>query len=401
MRVLISAYGCEPGKGSEPGVGWNWALQAAAFAEEVLVITRSNNRLAIEEVPVPVNLRFEYLDVPWALRAFKRGVRGARLYYVLWQRAAGRRAAALNAGRPFDVVHHLTWASISLPIGVARTDAPLVLGPLGGGVPTCWPLWRTFGLRGAVYEIGRSVLGAVNRLNPSVRRLWRRADVILVQNPETAALFPADVQSRIVVEPNAGIAETEIRQHVDHLTDGPLRAVFAARVIAWKGLFTALEALATFEGRNIHLQVFGSGPDLARARRLAARLGVSDRVVFRGHVDRAEVLSALDEADVFLLPSQHDEGPLAVVEAMARGVRPVVLNLGGPALSVGSGGAAVDLHPVQTLPQRLAVACQRQRSEPPQASLRRAASFAWPRKRPVLERAYTAATARRRDSAGQ
>ena len=44
----MSAYACEPGKGSEPGVGWNWALQAAQF-HEVWVVTRANNRAAIRE----------------------------------------------------------------------------------------------------------------------------------------------------------------------------------------------------------------------------------------------------------------------------------------------------------------------------------------------------------------
>lgn len=47
IRVLISAYACEPNKGSEPGVGWNWTLQMAKM-DEVYVITRSNNRKVIE-----------------------------------------------------------------------------------------------------------------------------------------------------------------------------------------------------------------------------------------------------------------------------------------------------------------------------------------------------------------
>ena len=29
MRILLSAYACEPGIGSEPGIGWHWALEIA------------------------------------------------------------------------------------------------------------------------------------------------------------------------------------------------------------------------------------------------------------------------------------------------------------------------------------------------------------------------------------
>jgi hypothetical protein len=29
LRILLSVYACEPGKGSEPGVGWRWAVEMA------------------------------------------------------------------------------------------------------------------------------------------------------------------------------------------------------------------------------------------------------------------------------------------------------------------------------------------------------------------------------------
>ena len=49
MRLLLSAYACEPGRGSEPGVGWNWAIALAALGHDVWVLTRANNRDRIEQ----------------------------------------------------------------------------------------------------------------------------------------------------------------------------------------------------------------------------------------------------------------------------------------------------------------------------------------------------------------
>lgn len=60
MKLLLSAYACEPGLGSEPGVGWNSALEAARF-HDVWVLTRAANRKAIEQVPSPPRVRFIYL----------------------------------------------------------------------------------------------------------------------------------------------------------------------------------------------------------------------------------------------------------------------------------------------------------------------------------------------------
>ncbi len=117
MRALISAYACEPGKGSEPGVGWNWVVQAASVCDEVTVVTRANNRDAIESGGAPANVRFIYLELSDRLLSLKRGARRARLYYVMWQRAVAGEIERLQRESPHDVVHHLTWASISLPIG--------------------------------------------------------------------------------------------------------------------------------------------------------------------------------------------------------------------------------------------------------------------------------------------
>ena len=48
MKILLSAYACEPNKGSEPAVGWNWAQGLVKLGHEVWVLTRTNNQQTIE-----------------------------------------------------------------------------------------------------------------------------------------------------------------------------------------------------------------------------------------------------------------------------------------------------------------------------------------------------------------
>src|SRR2546422_2131365 len=48
LKILISAYACEPGEGSEPGVGWNVAVEAAR-RHEGWGITRANNRRGVNQ----------------------------------------------------------------------------------------------------------------------------------------------------------------------------------------------------------------------------------------------------------------------------------------------------------------------------------------------------------------
>ncbi len=62
LKVLISAYACEPNKGSEPEVGWQWALQMAKY-HEVTVLTRTNNRAGIERELVVLDGRAASAEV--------------------------------------------------------------------------------------------------------------------------------------------------------------------------------------------------------------------------------------------------------------------------------------------------------------------------------------------------
>jgi len=47
--VLLSAYACCPGKGSEPGYGWNYLLQYAKTFEKVILVTSLQDHVAVRD----------------------------------------------------------------------------------------------------------------------------------------------------------------------------------------------------------------------------------------------------------------------------------------------------------------------------------------------------------------
>ena len=49
MKILVSAYSCEPNKGSESEVGWRWSLKLAEKGHKVFVVTRKNNKKNIQK----------------------------------------------------------------------------------------------------------------------------------------------------------------------------------------------------------------------------------------------------------------------------------------------------------------------------------------------------------------
>ena len=88
LKIFVSAYACEPGLGSEIGVGWHWVLEMSKHFE-LWVLTRESNRSTIEPWialhPEYAGIHFLYFDLPKWARFWKKGLRGVRTYYNIWQ----------------------------------------------------------------------------------------------------------------------------------------------------------------------------------------------------------------------------------------------------------------------------------------------------------------------------
>jgi len=73
--------------------------------------------------------------------------------------------------------------------------------------------------------------------------------------------------------------------------------------------------------------VCGDGPFKGILQELADKLGLSSRVIFTGF--RADALSLLQAANIFVLPSLSEGMPLSVLEAMALGKPVIATRVGG------------------------------------------------------------------------
>ena len=173
------------------------------------------------------------------------------------------------------------------------------------------------------------VRGAARYGNPLARLSWRRASLILAQNPETRDWLPSRHRAKVEVLPNA-VLETLDRELTRRDPNGKV-VLFAARLLPWKGGHLAVRVIAHLAGWE--LLIAGSGPDEARLRRLAWRLGVTDRVAFLGHLPRATLHALMTkDADVLLFPSMHEDAGWVVAEADTWGLPVVALARGGPPL---------------------------------------------------------------------
>lgn len=330
MRVFIIAFACEPGRTSEPGVGWN-VVGELAKRHQLTVLTRCNNREQIElfcsSHPEDSHalINWEYLDLPeWFHRLKKKIPCGIQLYQEVWQLKAARKYKA--AFLAYDIVHHLTFGSIFFTPWAARYSNSFVWGPIGGAA-------------GAMEDAFLKNERLVSRVSEVFYRLvawysfhpfpWAKAcrkacRVVLYRTSELAARAPRNVGQIVGVKGEAaypGDVVPRVFNNIQH----PLRVVSVGRLIPLKGVRYTIEAFAKFikRGGAGSLEIYGDGPLKSELQALARRLGVNGKVTFHGNVPNIEVLRAMSAADVLVHASFREGISWTILEAMAHGV-PVI-----------------------------------------------------------------------------
>lgn len=340
MKILMSAYSCEPGVGSERGVGWNVAIEAAKY-NEVWVLTRPDeSKQAIEAYlkshPIP-NLHFVYFTLPFWKDSLRWGQSGPmQVHYYLWQIQAYFVAKRLHDEIKFDIAHHVTFVKYSTPSFLSYLPIPFVWGPIGGGESAPMPFWTDFSPKNKVYESLRWLWRAVGELDFFTRKTAQRSELVYATTEDTAVRVRKLGATNIKIAPETGMSPQDIEQlaQCPPPISSPVRLIGIARLLHWKGFHLSLRAFAQANLLNAEYWILGEGPELDRLKALAVDLGIADRVTLWGLQSRDEVLLKLGQCSALVHPSLHDSGGWVCLEAMAAG-RPVIcLDLGGPAQQV-------------------------------------------------------------------
>jgi glycosyltransferase involved in cell wall biosynthesis len=342
MKVLISAYACEPGTGSEGGVGWH-VVGELSKRHDLVVITRANNREKILASPEEWVRRVEWVfhDPPRWQVFWKRGPRGVQLFYLIWQWGLAALARDLMARHRFDVAHHLTFGKYWVPSRLGGIGLPFVFGPVGGGESTPPPLRSVYGWRGRLAERARDAIRGLLSFPGPMRAALRRASWTLAATQQTADVLREAGVNRLSVQAQSGITRHELEALADApfsgKKNGPVRLVTACRLIHWKAVDLAIEAVAAARSRGLdaRLTVLQDGPERPSLERLAVNLGIGDAVTFAGRLPTlGDVYRTIRESDALIHPALHEAFGQACLEALALGTPVICLDWAGPGVIV-------------------------------------------------------------------
>jgi glycosyltransferase involved in cell wall biosynthesis len=392
VRIILVAYALSPSQGSEPATGWGWATELAQV-HTVTVISRESNRTEVESF---VRSHPEcVLQFKWVPSRSRQGVLGQSRAYIDWLQNVMDTCEVLMEKEQFDLIHLVSYGTISAPAPFWKLGLPFILGPIGGGQMVDVRFQEVLGMLPLDLRFRNARIRLLPYL-PSIRNTIQRASLVLATNRETAELVKRCGGSPLLFNAT-GLRSEFIRN------DAPIRIrskgfkmLWTGRMLYRKALPLAFYALKQTGRRDFTLDLVGDGPMAGAWQRLVKSLQIDNQVNFHGKVPFAEVFNFYDNADLFVFPSVSDAFGSQLLEAAARGLPILTLNHQGVDVLVPEGVAwKVPVDSIKNIIERMAEAMvlladsPEQLSRMSEAAIRYAHSESWPRRVERMSSLYT------------
>ena len=336
IKIFVSAYACEPNQGSEIGVGWHWVLEMAKHFD-LWVLTRRSNQKTIEdwlvENPQTNPIHFVYYDLPPKLRFWKKGLRGVRLYYVLWQRLTNNIVRRTMEQNSIEIYHLLTYGNALWPVSHYGQRRFFVWGPVGTGDTIPRDFSCHYPLRGRVIEEIRRFSVKVLPLNLGFKSRCNKAALILCKTENSRQSIPTKYRHKAITFTDVAV-EMPMGQYIESTrisSDPYIRYVAVGRLDAWRGFDLLIEAFAHAHRQNQHLrlEILGRGPDHERLNGLITKFGMTEVICLVGQVSMEEYQQKMAGCDVVVNPALKEGAVTVSFDSMGYGKPLICVDTGG------------------------------------------------------------------------
>ena len=338
--ILVTAYAVNPYKGSEDGTGWNMIIEIAK-QQKVVAITRANNQKDIEKylnenhLEQANHLTFEYFDLPYWMRFWKKGGRGALLYFYLWQ--IGLVFFILNKKIRFEIAHHLNFHNDWTPSFLWLLGKPLVWGPIGHhpAIPKSY-LLNSAGKKAYLFDrLKWQVKKLFWRFDPFLKiTRWQAAKILTINSSVKNCLGFSDKKE--VRLPAVAASLTQIDPTQKQLPNTPFNILSIGRFVPLKGFDITIKSFGHFYHsqepaiqEKLQLTLIGKGPQKSELKKLVRKLKLENSVQFIEWMPKSELQKYFRTSALFLFPS-HEGAGMVVPEALSFGLPILCFDNEGP-----------------------------------------------------------------------
>jgi glycosyltransferase involved in cell wall biosynthesis len=343
-KLLYIAYACEPGRGSEWGLGWSY-VEELARTQPVWVIVHDDCRAGLESFLKTRHTGHPIYPIFVKLPAWLGWMRNSfytlfNLHYYLWQFAAARALRRVHAQVKLDLVQHVSlfrWWMPSAGAALADDGVGFIFGPVGGGEVLPKNFRSDSPLYGKFSDLLRYIARSIWRHDPLLTRCIEKAHLLIAGTPACEAWFRTYKHKNIELVCSAAssevVSEVARQARLNRPTNQPFTFASCGGLAYYRGVDLAIRAFARAklsDARYVHIC---DGPMRASLEKLCVELGVADRVTFMGDIPHVDCVRVVAQADACVHTVLRDsQGVLC--EVMLAGTPVITLNHLTPAMLV-------------------------------------------------------------------
>ena len=166
---------------------------------------------------------------------------------------------------------------------------------------------------------------------PLIRRAFRRADFVVFQSEDVRSLFGPEVRSKSCILKNPVMIPSPAYEKRNK------KIVSLGRLVVQKNHRLLIRSFTRFHERfpEYHLQIFGEGPLEEQTKELIADLQMQEYITLEGYAD--DVHERIRDAEMFVLSSDFEGLPNALLECMSMGIGCISTKCGGTGDVIRSG----------------------------------------------------------------
>lgn len=337
--ILINAYACSPGMGSEPGMAWNWCVNLAKHCE-LHIITEGEFReqieAALKTLPQGKNMHFYYNPVSDEIRkmCWNQGDWRFYTYYKEWQWKTYEMARNICQHTHIDILHQLNMIGFREPGYLWKiSDVPFVWGPVDAKEKFPVAYLAGAGLKIQLFmKLKNFLTGIQLRYSQRVHQAVERASVVVSASSNSQQAFKKffHIDSPLLNETGCYVQEHPI---IDKTQKDTLDVLWVGKMDFRKQLGLAIQSIAKTANPRIKLHIVGGG-DSVPYQTLAKELNIDKQCKWHGTITHNEVLRIMQKSDVFLFTSVAEGTPHVVLEAIGNNLPVLCFNTCGQGDSV-------------------------------------------------------------------
>lgn len=336
LKLFISAYACEPGKGSEIGVGWHWVLEMSRYFE-LWVLTRANNRTVIEAYfskhsETGSTIHWVYYDLPNFIKRFKHQMQGVRIYYTLWQYGSNHLVKEVMEKEQIEIFHLLTYGNAIWHISSYGQKKVFIWGPTGGTDTIPGEFSRHYTMKHRLVEaVRRAVVGSLPS-NPSFLKKCKNASLIFCKAESVYYTIPKAYRGKAILFTDVAMEKSPedfrpvIRGPGSHLT-----FITVGRLDGWRGFDLLVEAFSRAAEEETHLtmKIIGEGAEMRHLQRQILRLGMERKIILTGQITMEQYQREMKNCDAVLNSCLKEGGVTNAFDCMTWGKPLLCVDTGG------------------------------------------------------------------------